>query len=50
MEYLVQCGAGELAFYNVTDLSLQSEEDCVDDEGNARYTLQKWKGYCSTIL
>ena len=33
---MVQCEEGELAFFNVTFLNLQSEEDCLDDNDNFR--------------
>ena len=35
-EYRIQCQEGELAFFNVTELELQGEQDCQDDEGNFR--------------
>lgn len=38
-EYLVQCEADEMAFFNVTFLSLQGEEDCVDSDGRFRYSV-----------
>ena len=38
MEYIIQCENDELAFYNVTFLNTQSEEDCQDTKGNNRCT------------
>ena len=34
---MVQCGADELAFYNITYLDTQNETDCKDPNGNDRY-------------
>ena len=36
VEYKVQCGVGELVFFNITTLSTQREEDCQDSAGNDR--------------
>ena len=32
----MQCGVGELVFFNITTLSTQREEDCQDSAGNDR--------------
>ena len=36
VEYKVQCGVGELVFFNITTLSTRGEEDCQDSAGNDR--------------
>ena len=37
MEYQLQCGVDELAFYNITFLDMQSEEDCQTEDGDNRW-------------
>ena len=37
VEYLVQCGEDQLAFYNITHLDTQSKEDCKNEEEMDRY-------------
>ena len=37
MEYQIQCEADELAFFNVTDLDIQRDVDCLDDKNNPKY-------------
>ena len=39
MEYQLQCGADELAFYNITFLDMQSEEDCQTEDGDNRWAI-----------
>ena len=39
MEYNVQCESGQLAFFNVTDIEIEGDQNCRDEDGNPRYVL-----------
>jgi hypothetical protein len=36
VQYNIDCGEGTLAFFNITTMDLQGEDDCGDDDGNKR--------------
>ena len=36
VQYNIDCGEGTLAFFNITTMDLQGDEDCSDDKGNKR--------------
>ena len=37
VQFNVDCGEGTLAFFNITNLNLQTQDDCEDQDGNKRY-------------
>ena len=37
VEYNVECKPDQLAFFNVTFLDIEGEENCRDDKGNQKY-------------
>lgn len=35
----MQCGENELAFFKLTDMDVEGEENCSDRDGNPRYVF-----------
>ena len=38
----MQCEPDELAFFNMTYLDIQGQEDCIDEEGEFKYVRQTY--------
>ena len=38
VQFNIDCGEGNLAYFNITSLNIQGPEDCEDQDGNKRYS------------
>ena len=51
VQFNIDCGKDNLAFFDITSLNIQGAEDCEDRDGNKRYSLTIYfMYYCSTCF